>query len=96
MRSADGRAVEGAPPAEIVERLLGVLDQAVGSLSRMEDGPADFCILGGACSAPIRIRSQPRTPARGRSKPTPIAGAPSSKATMTWHCSLHAEYWRPS
>lgn len=39
MRSADGRALEGAPPAEIVERLLGVLEQAVGSLSRMGDGP---------------------------------------------------------
>ena len=39
MRSADGRAVEGAPPVEIVKRLLGVLEQAVASLSRMEDGP---------------------------------------------------------
>ncbi len=39
MRSADGRAVEGARPDEIVNRLLGVLEQAVGSLSRMEDGP---------------------------------------------------------
>ena len=38
MRSAVGRAVEAAPPAEIVKRLLDVLEQAVGSLSRMEDG----------------------------------------------------------
>ncbi|MGD0929935.1 MAG: hypothetical protein ABR902_04715 [Candidatus Korobacteraceae bacterium] len=38
MRSADGRAVEGAPPVEIVERLLNVLEQAVGSLSALEDG----------------------------------------------------------
>jgi len=37
--SADGRAIAGAPPDEIVNRLLGVLEQAVGSLSRMEDGP---------------------------------------------------------
>ena len=40
MRSADGRAVKGAPPAEIVQRLLGVLEEAIGSLSRMEDGTA--------------------------------------------------------
>lgn len=37
MRSADGRAVEEAAPAEIVNRLLGVLEQAVASLSQMED-----------------------------------------------------------
>ncbi len=37
MCSANGRAVEGAAPAEIVTRLLGVLDQAVASFSRMED-----------------------------------------------------------
>lgn len=37
MRSANGRAVEGAAPAEIVKRLLGVLEQAVASLSRMDD-----------------------------------------------------------
>ena len=40
MRSAVGRAVEGAAPAEIVKRLLDVLDQAVASLSRMDDGQA--------------------------------------------------------
>ncbi len=39
MRSAAGRAVEGAAPAEIVERLLDVLGQAVASLSGMNDGP---------------------------------------------------------
>jgi hypothetical protein len=39
MRSADGRATEGAQPGEIINRLLGVLEQAVGTLSRMEDGP---------------------------------------------------------
>jgi hypothetical protein len=38
MRSADGRAVEGVAPAEIVTRLLGVLEQAVASLSGAEDG----------------------------------------------------------
>jgi len=38
MRAADGRAVEGAAPAEIVTRLLDVLDQAVATLSGMGDG----------------------------------------------------------
>ena len=37
MRSADGNAVEGVPPTEIVKRLLGVLDQAVASLSAMDE-----------------------------------------------------------
>ena len=48
MRSADGRAAEGAPPAEIVQRLLDVLEQAVGSLSQMEDGP----IVSASAEAP--------------------------------------------
>src|SRR5580704_14950523 len=39
MRSAAGQAVEGARPGEIVERLLNVLDQAVASLTRPDDGP---------------------------------------------------------
>jgi hypothetical protein len=38
MRSAAGRAVEEAAPAEIVKRLLEVLEQAVDSLSRMNGG----------------------------------------------------------
>jgi hypothetical protein len=42
MRSADGQAVEGAAPSEIVQRLLDVLDQAVATLSQMENGPAVF------------------------------------------------------
>ena len=37
MRSADGRAAQGAAPADIVQQLLGVLGQAVASLSRSED-----------------------------------------------------------
>jgi hypothetical protein len=36
--SANGNAVAGAPPTEIVKRLLGVLDQAVASLSGMDHG----------------------------------------------------------
>ncbi len=39
LRSAGGHAVEGTEPAEIVKRLLAVLDQAVASLSRTDDGP---------------------------------------------------------
>ena len=86
MRSADGRAIEGAPPAEIVNRLLGVLEQAVGSLSRNGGWPGHFHITGSACSSPIRFRSQPSNSGPFWSKPIPMAGAPSSKATMTWLC----------
>ncbi|MGA9808530.1 MAG: hypothetical protein WBQ56_12675, partial [Candidatus Sulfotelmatobacter sp.] len=39
MRSGAGHAVEGAAPAEIVQRLLGVLDQAVASLTGIDDAP---------------------------------------------------------
>jgi hypothetical protein len=38
MRSEAGHAVEGVPPAEIVKRLLDVLEQAVASLSGMDNG----------------------------------------------------------
>ena len=38
LRSAAGHAVEGAAPAEIVQRLLGVLEQAVATLSGMDGG----------------------------------------------------------
>jgi len=38
MRTADGGAMASAVPAEIVQRLIAVLDQAVASLSRMGDG----------------------------------------------------------
>jgi hypothetical protein len=40
MRSGAGHAVEGAAPAEIVQRLLGVLDQAVASLTGIDDAPS--------------------------------------------------------
>jgi hypothetical protein len=39
MRSADGRAAEGAPPTEIVHRLIDVLEQAITTLSGMVDNP---------------------------------------------------------
>src|SRR5882757_852797 len=38
MRSEGGQAVEGTPPEVIVNRLLKVLDQAVASLTRTDDG----------------------------------------------------------
>jgi hypothetical protein len=48
MRSADGRAVEGAAPAEIVKRLLDVLEQAVASLSGTDDG----AVISASSAAP--------------------------------------------
>jgi hypothetical protein len=38
LRTSSGQVIEAVAPAEIVERLVGVLDQAVLSLSRMGDG----------------------------------------------------------
>ncbi len=49
MRSASGHAVEGAAPAEIVQRLLHVLEQAVASLSGMEAGPG---VTGSSSASP--------------------------------------------
>jgi hypothetical protein len=37
LRATSGQVIEAVAPAEIVERLVGVLDQAVSSLSRMSD-----------------------------------------------------------
>ena len=48
MRSTAGSAVEGAAPAEIVDRLVGVLEQAVASLTRTDDGP----IISASSTAP--------------------------------------------
>jgi len=39
MRSASGVAVEGAAPTEIIQRLLAVLEQAVATLTGMDDAP---------------------------------------------------------
>ena len=39
MRAATGQALEGAAPEQIVDKLLGVLEQAVASLSQKENGP---------------------------------------------------------
>jgi hypothetical protein len=52
MRSADGRAVEGAAPAEIVKRLLDVLEQAVASLSGTDDG----AVISASSAAPAPHR----------------------------------------
>src|SRR6202167_185265 len=48
MRSAAGLAVEGAAPAEIVQRLLDVLELAVASLSGADDGP----VISASSAAP--------------------------------------------
>ena len=51
LRSATGHAVEGAAPAEIVQRLLGVLEQAVATLSGMDGGKGpDFTAYSSASS----------------------------------------------
>lgn len=59
MRSANGNAVAGVPATEIVKRLLGVLDQAVASLSAMDNGarisgyaPSPTSSLSGSSGAP--------------------------------------------
>jgi hypothetical protein len=52
MRSADGGAVEGTTPAVIVDRLLNVLDQAVASLTRADDG----AIISASSQAPAPHR----------------------------------------
>jgi hypothetical protein len=39
LRTAAGSAADGAAPDEIVKRLIKVLEKAVGSLSRTDDGP---------------------------------------------------------
>ncbi len=52
MRSGDGHAVEGVAPAEIVQRLLGVLEQAVVSLSQADNRP----IISASSEAPAPRR----------------------------------------
>lgn len=49
MRSTNGQAVTGVAPAEIVKRLIGVLEQAVTTLSAMENG-ADVSANASAAS----------------------------------------------
>ena len=48
MRAADGRAVAGAAPAELAQQLLGVLGQAVASLT----GADDKAITAASSNAP--------------------------------------------
>lgn len=58
MRSSDGRAAEGAPPSEIVHRLIGVLEQAIATLSGMEVGEdaAEFSHASALAQAPAPRR----------------------------------------
>ena len=53
MRTASGQVIEAVAPAEIVERLVGVLDQAVVSLSRMG---AEQGASGSPVAAPLPRR----------------------------------------
>lgn len=48
MRAADGRAIAGAAPAELAQQLLGVLGQAVTSLT----GTDDKAIMAASSTAP--------------------------------------------
>jgi hypothetical protein len=52
MRSAAGNAVEGAAPAAIVNRLIEVLEKAVASLTRTDDGT----IISASSEAPAPHR----------------------------------------
>jgi hypothetical protein len=52
MRAESGRAVEGAAPGEIVERLLSVLAQGVASLSQTDRGP----VISASSEAPAPRR----------------------------------------
>jgi hypothetical protein len=58
MRAADGRAAEGAPPTEIVSRLINVLEQAISTLSGMEDtaGAYEFSPASALAQAPAPRR----------------------------------------
>jgi hypothetical protein len=58
MRSADGRAVQGAALTEIVNRLISVLRQAIATLSGMEKGAdaSEFSPASAAAQAPASRR----------------------------------------
>jgi hypothetical protein len=58
LRSADGRAVEGAPPIEIVNRLMDVLEQAIATLSGMDHASeaSAFSPASAAAQAPAPRR----------------------------------------
>jgi hypothetical protein len=53
MRSTNGEAVVGAAPSEIVKRLIAVLEQAVTTLSAMEDGSDVSAIAAVSASASV-------------------------------------------
>ena len=85
LRTASGQVIETVAPAEIVERLVGVLDQAVISLSRMGAGHERFWhrlrprrFLTGSISFTTS------SSALFSSRPMPTAGTRWNKATMAW------------
>ena len=99
MRSAAGDAVTGAAPAEIVQRLLGVLEQAVASLSGLDAAktPASPTprLPPRSAASPVRFRAQ-RENCAGLERLTLIVNAHWSNRTMTLRCALLAESWKPS
>src|SRR5580704_683739 len=58
MRAADGRAAQGAPPTEIVNRLIKVLERAIATLSAIEDtsGASEFSPAAALAQAPAPRR----------------------------------------
>jgi hypothetical protein len=66
MRSTSGHAVEGAAPAEIVQRLVDVLEQAVATLSAMDGGPA---FVSGATPASSTAPASSNLPASSDAPP---------------------------
>jgi hypothetical protein len=65
MRSTNGQAVTGVAPSEIVKRLIGVLEQAVTTLSAMENG-ADVSANALAASTVASSRASSAAPAPRR------------------------------
>ena len=94
MRSTDGQAAEAAAPEELAQRLVGVLEQAVASLSRMGDEPASSTYR----ARPIRISDSFTTRNYDRlwSKRIRTAGRRSNRAALKWRCALPAASWKPS
>jgi hypothetical protein len=65
MRSTNGQAVTGVAPTEIVKRLIGVLEQAVTTLSAMENG-ADVSANASAASPAASSSASSAAPAPRR------------------------------
>jgi len=112
MRSAEGQAVEEAAPAEIITRLLGVLDEAVASLSGIENGgnssgtsSSDTSSSGTSSSGTSLASFETPAPRRFEFVHNPdlraiveeaYTDALSRKVTTLWPYKLRAESSKPS